>query len=147
MSSIISKAEFARLAGVSPAAISKATRGRLRPALCEGGINAEHPAAAAYLSRARRVARPGRVKGDDLADFIVEHAKQLGHIRLSLPARYDQLAQNVADNLFYLGFAEKWMPAGERAIRIDFVRKSLERLQAVEDGRNRPTDSLHPLGY
>ncbi len=128
MSRIVTQAEFAREAGVSAAAISKACNTALREALCEGGIDADHSAALEYKSRCGRVGRPPGGSGDSLADFIVEHAKRLGQIRSSLPARYDQLVQNVADNLFYLGFAEKWMPAGERAIRIDFVRKSLDAL-------------------
>src|SRR5688500_9822128 len=47
---LVSRAEFARLAGVSRQAISKACGGPLRAACVGDRINIDHPAAAAYLS-------------------------------------------------------------------------------------------------
>lgn len=47
---LISRAEFARRAGVSKAAITKACKHQLAPALDRDRIDAEHPAAAAYLA-------------------------------------------------------------------------------------------------
>lgn len=45
----ITKSQFARLCGVSPSAITKACRGRLKDALHRDRVDADHPAALAYL--------------------------------------------------------------------------------------------------
>jgi len=46
---LMSKSEFARLAGVSPAAVTKALRSTLRDAEHGKRIDAAHPAAVKYL--------------------------------------------------------------------------------------------------
>ncbi len=47
---LVSRAEFARLAGVSPAAITKACRGLLKAARVGNRVHVDHPAAEAYLA-------------------------------------------------------------------------------------------------
>lgn len=51
MPRVLSRAEFARLAKVSKVAITKACRAGLAPACAADRVDAEHPAAVAYLKR------------------------------------------------------------------------------------------------
>ena len=51
MVKLLTKTEFAKLAEVTPASITKALKGELGAALSGKKINANHPAAQAYLSR------------------------------------------------------------------------------------------------
>lgn len=53
----VSRAEFARLAGVSSPAITKASKGKLAPACVGDRIDVDHPAAKAYLGDGRAAAR------------------------------------------------------------------------------------------
>jgi len=57
----VSRAEFARLAGVSAPAITKASKGPLAPACVADRIDVDHPAAKAYLaSKGRSLPSPDR---------------------------------------------------------------------------------------
>lgn len=58
MPRIVTRAEFARLAGVSRVAVTKAAARQLAAACSADRIDADHPAAVAYLEQ-RRGARPG----------------------------------------------------------------------------------------
>lgn len=59
MKKLVSRSDFARLCGVSPAAVTKACRGKLAPA-CKGDrIDVNHPAAKAYLA-AHKQKRPSK---------------------------------------------------------------------------------------
>lgn len=49
-STLVTRAEFARIAGVSAAAVTKACRRRLAPACVGRRVALEHPAASAYLA-------------------------------------------------------------------------------------------------
>lgn len=53
----VSRSELARLAGVSPAAITKACKGQLRPACVGKRVDLDHPAAVQYL-KAKGVSAP-----------------------------------------------------------------------------------------
>lgn len=55
MPSPVSRAEFARIAGVSAPAITKASKGLLAPACVADRIDLDHPAAKAYLKSKGRV--------------------------------------------------------------------------------------------
>jgi hypothetical protein len=48
---LVSRADVARRAGVSRAAVTKAARGALSAACVGAAVDLDHPAAAAYLSR------------------------------------------------------------------------------------------------
>lgn len=59
MSKMMSRSAFARLAGVTPAAITIACRTELEPA-CDGDrVDADHPIAIAYLERRNTRVNPG----------------------------------------------------------------------------------------
>lgn len=59
------KTSFAKVAGVSDAAVSKATRRALRPALVGKRIDADHPAAVEYVERQKRRREPSPAPGID----------------------------------------------------------------------------------
>lgn len=126
---VISKAAFAREAGVTTSAISKVLNTALKGALTPNGINADHPAAIKYLSRRRRVGRPVGGSKAEIADYVVNRSTRLRQYEAQLPNHFAPLIKNVADNLFYLGFAASWIPVGEKNERIGFVERSLERLK------------------
>lgn len=46
----VTKSHFARMCGVSPSAVTKACRGKLKPALHRDRVDVEHAAAVAYLA-------------------------------------------------------------------------------------------------
>ena len=58
---LVTRAELARIAGVSPMAITKATRRKLEPALLGDHVHVDHPAVAAYLA-SRGLALPQDIK-------------------------------------------------------------------------------------
>jgi len=59
---LLTRSEFARLAGVSPAAVTKAAKKSLAPAVRGDRLDAGHPAAAAYLDRRRARAKPPQLE-------------------------------------------------------------------------------------
>jgi hypothetical protein len=62
VSSPVSRAEFARIAGVSAPAITKASKGQLAPACVADRIDLDHPAAKDYLAmKGRSLASPDRL--------------------------------------------------------------------------------------
>lgn len=78
-SEIVTRAEFARMAGVSEAAITKAAGRKLAPAVAEHGINVQHPAAQAYL--AQQIPREDVAEGiDSRYDDAVALCRQLGRV-------------------------------------------------------------------
>lgn len=54
----VTRAELARRAGVSRAAITKACRGPLREAVASNGVALDHPAVVAYLGRRNAPPQP-----------------------------------------------------------------------------------------
>lgn len=78
-SEIVTRAEFARMAGVSEAAITKAAGRKLAPAVAEHGINVQHPAAQAYL--AQQIPREDVAEGiDSRYDDAVALCRELGRV-------------------------------------------------------------------
>lgn len=78
-SEIVTRAEFARMAGVSEAAITKAAGRKLAPAVAEHGINVQHPAAQAYL--AQQIPREDVAEGiDSRYDDAVALCRVLGRV-------------------------------------------------------------------
>ncbi len=78
-SEIVTRAEFARMAGVSEAAITKAAGRKLAPAVAEHGINVQHPAAQAYL--AQQIPREDVAEGiDSRYDAAVALCRELGRV-------------------------------------------------------------------
>lgn len=132
--SVVSKAEFARLAGVSPAAITKVSKSVLREAMTEGGIDADHPAAIKYLNRGASVGRPQGNGKQELAEYIRSRSAELRRLEQSLTVEAPHLVKSVADNLFYLGFASDRIPTGERADRTDYVERTLDQLRTLTGG-------------
>ena len=65
MSRILVKTDFATLAGVSPAAITKAAKAGLKPAMVGKRIDAAHPVAVAYIEKQQRKATPAPAPGID----------------------------------------------------------------------------------
>ncbi len=126
---VISKADFAREAGVTASAMSKVLSTALKDALSGDGIDADHPAAIKYLSRCGQVGRPLGGGNDELSDYIRSRSDKLRHYEEQLPESFAPLVKNVADNLFYLGFAAGRMPGGERTERTAFVERSLDLLR------------------
>lgn len=62
---LFSRTEFARMAGVAPASVTKACKARLLPA-CDGKrIDAAHPAAVEYIENRTRVTTPPAAPGLD----------------------------------------------------------------------------------
>ncbi len=129
--STVSKAEFARLAGVSPAAISKATRGALRDALSGGGINKDHPAAVAYMSRPHRVGRPGRVNVEDLSEFVRSGFRTLEWLSAELPGSYAPRLKKIDSKLFWLGALSSTATQAEQSAAIEFVQTEFEVLKGM----------------
>ncbi len=129
--STVSKAEFARLAGVSPAAISKAIQGPLRAALTDGGINKDHPAAVAYMSRPHRVGRPGRVSVEDLSEFVRSGFRSLEWLSAELPDSYGPRLKQIDRKLIWLGGFSSAATQAEQTTAIEFVRVELENLRAL----------------
>ncbi len=77
MSLLLSRSEFARLAGVSPAAITKACRGPLSAASVGPRLDAAHPSAVEYLAQRDRVTSPepralSSAELDAIADRVAE---------------------------------------------------------------------------
>ena len=126
---VISKAAFAREAGVTTSAISKVLNTALKDALNGHGIDADHPAAIKYLSRKRRSGRPSGGSNAEIAKYVVSRAARLRHCKAQLLPRFAPLIKDVSVNIFHLGFAAKWMPANERHERMAFVEGSLELLE------------------
>lgn len=130
---IVTKAGFARLAGVSPSAISKALPKSLKEAVTnEGRIDTEHPAAVRYMSRAGWVGRNPGSKKDELADWIIASAAELRALEPLLPYDVDtaSMVELVSNNICYLGFSHKTMPEKERGMRMAWVERSLFELRA-----------------
>jgi len=125
---VISKAEFSREAGVTASAISKALKTILKNTLTKEGINADHPDAIQYMSRCGYVGRPYGSKKVEIANFVTSRFRQLNSLKDMLPESVDPLVKNIDENIFYIGFAEKWMDAKERNERMSFVDRSLARL-------------------
>lgn len=138
--STVSKAEFARLAGVSPAAISKAIQGSLRAALSDGGINKDHPAAVAYMSRPHRVGRPGRVGVEDLSEFVRSGFRTLEWLGAKLPDSYGPRLKQVDKKLFWLGAFSNAATQAEQTTAIEFVRAELEALDGIVRPQSAPLD-------
>lgn len=128
---VVSKAEFAREAGVTASAISKALKTILKETLSEGGINTDHPDAIRYMSRCGFVGRPHGSKNAEIADFVTIRFRELEGLKNQLPRSVLPLVENIDGNIFYIGFASKWMGAKERNDRMAFVESSLERLRAM----------------
>lgn len=131
---VVSKADFAREAGVTPSAISKALSTALKEALIEGGINLDHPAAIRYLARSGSVGRPHGSDKDKLSDFVTSRYRELEGLGRLLPDSAAPVVKNVADNLFYLGFTSSRLGGRDRDERMSFVDSSLGRLrEAVQE--------------
>ena len=128
---VVSKAEFSREAGVTASAVSKALNTILKETLCEGGIDADHPAAIRYLSRCGVVGRPHGSKKAEIADYVTARYKELEGLRDRIPDELLPIVKNIGDNLFYIGFAFKWMGAKERDERMGFVDNNLSLLRAM----------------
>ena len=62
---LVSRTEFARMAGVAPASITKACKARLLPATDGKRIDAAHPAAVEYLENRDRATTPPAAPGLD----------------------------------------------------------------------------------
>jgi hypothetical protein len=74
---LTSRADFARRAGVSAAAVTKACSGALKPALSGKRIDAAHPAAVAYLES--KSTAPAPADGiDPLYQDAVDHCTETG---------------------------------------------------------------------
>ncbi len=128
---IISKAEFARQAGVTSSAISKALNTALKEALSGDGIDADHPAAIRYLSRCGHVGRPHGGGKSDLAAYVVSRSDELRKLERNLTNEAAPLVKSISDNLFHLGFEADRMKAGDRSERIAFIKRNLDYLQSL----------------
>lgn len=128
---IISKAEFARQAGVTSSAISKALNTALKEALSGDGIDADHPAAIRYLSRCGHVGRPHGGGKSDLAAYVVSRSDELRKLERNLTNEAAPLVKSISDNLFYLGFEADRMKAGDRSERTTFIERNLDYLQKL----------------
>lgn len=128
---IISKAEFARQAGVTSSAISKALNTALKEALSGDGIDADHPAAIRYLSRCGHVGRPHGGGKSDLAAYVVSRSDELRKLERNLTNEVAPLVKSISDNLFYLGFEADRMKAGDRSERTAFIERNLDYLQKL----------------
>jgi len=76
---LVNKSEFARLAGVSAAAVTKACKGPLLQALDGKRIDADHPIAVEYLTKQDRAQTPPPATGiDPLYEQAVKHCQDSG---------------------------------------------------------------------
>lgn len=76
---LVSKAEFARLCGVSGAAVTKASSASLKPAVYGKKIDADHPAAIAYLESKTAAKTPPPATGiDPLYEAAIELCEESG---------------------------------------------------------------------
>lgn len=79
-----SRAKFARRAGVSAAAVTKACNSILKPAIDGKYIDAAHPVAVAYLKRDTDVTTKMSATGiDQLYDEAVAHCRKIGRFSIS----------------------------------------------------------------
>lgn len=128
---IISKAEFARQAGVTSSAISKVLNTALKEALNGDGIDADHPAAIRYLSRCGRVGRRPGGSAVAIGEFVCSRLSELKSLENLLPLHTHNLVKNLSKNLYYIGFAYRWIPASERDTRMTYVESSLDYLNSL----------------
>jgi len=81
---LVNKSEFARLAGVSAAAVTKACKGPLLQALDGKRIDADHPIAVEYLTKQDRAQTPPAATGlDPLYEEAVEHCRRTGRYTMN----------------------------------------------------------------
>lgn len=82
---LVSRKELARRAGVTPAAITKACRGRLKGAVSGLAVDADHPDALAYVSQVspqrtktqQRDREAERAELDDFDDRVLAALQRL----------------------------------------------------------------------
>ncbi len=81
---LVNKSEFARLAGVSAAAVTKAAKGPLLAAMDGKRVDAAHPLAVEYLAKQDRAqALPAATGLDPLYEQAVEHCEGTGRYTAS----------------------------------------------------------------
>ena len=126
MTTVITKSQFARLAGVSAAAVTKQLAGSLQDALTEGGIDIESPTAIQYLSQARVAGRnPGSAQ-EEIAMYVVSRFTELEELTAEKPSPQ---VKKIGDVLFYIGFAHKRMGGRERNDLISQIERGLKNLR------------------
>lgn len=101
---LVSKSEFARLAGVWPSALTKLVKGRLLQALQGDKIDLDHPDAIAYLKEKKKEpTKPKPKKGaevavgvDPLYEKCVEYATMIGKVSITSLRKQFQIGYNRA---------------------------------------------------
>lgn len=81
---LVSKSEFARLAGVTPAAVTKAVNGPLKAAVTGKKLDINHPDAARYLAKKDDAQTPPPATGIDTRyEEAIEYCRQAGKYTVS----------------------------------------------------------------
>jgi hypothetical protein len=128
---IITKSQFARLAGVTPAAITKQLSRTLQEALSEGGVDIENPVAIKYLNRARTPGRNPGTAQEEIGDYVISRFTELHKLTTETPS---PLVKKISDVLFYISFARKQIGGRERADLIHQVERAFMTLR--EDAKD-----------
>lgn len=144
---LVSKSEFARLAGVTPAAVTKAANGPLKAAVIGKKLDINHPDAAKYLAKKYDAQTLPPATGIDTRyEDAIEHCRQTGKytvsgIQRALGVPYDR-ARGIVDMMKAAGLvpAKGEPPPEIRPTRIvkghaaKTITKKSEALENIEHG-------------
>lgn len=110
---LVSRAEFARQAGVSGAAVTKACNSILKDAVDGKRLDANHPSAVAYLEEKVRAQTPAPATGlDNLYEDAVVWCNEQGRYSTSSIQRHFKIGYNRASAIMATMRANGLIPAG-----------------------------------
>lgn len=133
--STISRAEFARLAGVTGAAVTKACAGPLKCAVVGKRIDASHPVAVEYLASKKRASQPPPATGlDNLYEDAVAACTEANRFTASFIQRKLKVGYNRSCNLLDTMRVAGIAP-GEPVVRPPATPKQEPHMRGVKAAR------------
>lgn len=139
MARLVSRAEIARVAGVSAMAISKACNGKLKPACVGRRVDLDHPAVAEYVgSKGRTVPAPAKAAKKAPPKQTAPHPPRAVK-RASQPEQDAESVDGTDDDLESL--AELLRPLVERFGTATRFRDWLVALKTIEEIRAKRLDN------